>query len=103
VEIIKSHPGQKAVIVSWFSESEGVVRAQQFGVGVFIKKSCTIQQLGQVMPTVLSVSGHRVPNLSTIRLAYVCLIRCAILLGVSALLRLPAKISGTLQPLTRRG
>jgi DNA-binding NtrC family response regulator len=53
-EIIKSHPGQKAVIVSGFSESEDVVRAQQLGVGGFIKKPYTIQQLGQVMHTVLS-------------------------------------------------
>ena len=53
-EIIKVHPGQKAVIVSGFSENEEVVKAHQLGTGGFIKKPYTIQQLGHVVQKVLS-------------------------------------------------
>jgi len=53
-EIIKIHPGQKAVIVSGFSENEDVVEAHRLGAGAFIKKPYTIQQLGRVIHKVLS-------------------------------------------------
>lgn len=53
-EIIKVHPGQKAVIVSGYSENEEVVKAHQLGTGGFIKKPYTIQQLGHVVQQVLS-------------------------------------------------
>ncbi|MCI0470051.1 MAG: response regulator, partial [Candidatus Aminicenantes bacterium] len=37
-KIIKLYPGQKAIIVSGFSEDERVKTAQKMGAGVFIKK-----------------------------------------------------------------
>jgi len=52
-EIIKRHPGQRAVIASGFSESEDVIRAQQLGAGEFIKKPYTVEQLGLVIQKVL--------------------------------------------------
>lgn len=53
-EIIKRHPGQKAVIASGFSESEDVTRAYLLGAGGFIKKPYTVEQLGQMVQKVLS-------------------------------------------------
>ena len=37
-EILKLHPGQKAVIASGFSESDRVLETQKLGAGVYIKK-----------------------------------------------------------------
>ncbi|MEK6201190.1 MAG: response regulator [Desulfobulbaceae bacterium] len=52
-EIIKRHPGQKAVIASGFSESEDVRRACLLGAGGFIKKPYPVEQLGQMVQKVL--------------------------------------------------
>ena len=52
-EIIKRHPGQKAVIASGFSESEDVTRAHLLGAGGFIKKPYTVEQLGLMVQKVL--------------------------------------------------
>lgn len=46
-EVVKKHPGQKAVIASGYSESEDILKAYQLGVEGFIKKPYTINQLGQ--------------------------------------------------------
>jgi DNA-binding NtrC family response regulator len=48
-EVVKKHPGQKAVIASGYSEGEDVFKAYQFGVAGFIKKPFTITQLGQMV------------------------------------------------------
>jgi signal transduction histidine kinase len=45
-QIISLHPGQKAVIVSGFSETNEVKKMQSLGAGIFIKKPYTISQLG---------------------------------------------------------
>jgi len=44
--IIESHPGQKAIITSGFSESEQVKTAQRLGAGTYVKKPYTLGKLG---------------------------------------------------------
>ncbi len=44
--ILKIHPGQKAIIVSGFSESHRVKKAQQLGAGIYIKKPYSLERLG---------------------------------------------------------
>lgn len=53
-EIRKIHPGQKALLVSGFSESEKVEKAFSLGVGGFLKKPYTIEQLAVSVQKVLS-------------------------------------------------
>ncbi len=48
-EILKIHPGQKAVICSGFSRNEEVKKAQALGAGVFVKKPYTLSQLGRAV------------------------------------------------------
>jgi CheY-like chemotaxis protein len=45
-EIIKLHPGQKAIIVSGYSESERVKKAQNLGVGAYVKKPYVLRDIG---------------------------------------------------------
>jgi CheY-like chemotaxis protein len=45
-QIVKMHPGQKAVIVSGFAETEDVLEAQRLGAGRFLKKPVTLERLG---------------------------------------------------------
>jgi two-component system, cell cycle sensor histidine kinase and response regulator CckA len=47
--ILQLHPGQRAVIVSGFAESNNVRMAQSLGAQGFIKKPYSIEQLGQVV------------------------------------------------------
>ena len=51
--IIKSHPGQKAIITSGFSETGRVKEAQILGVGQYIKKPYTIEKIGVAVKTEL--------------------------------------------------
>jgi len=44
--ILKLRPGQKAIIVSGFSETERVRRALELGAGAFVKKPYTIEKIG---------------------------------------------------------
>jgi PAS domain S-box-containing protein len=44
--IIKMHPGQKAVIISGFAETDEVRKAQELGAGQYIKKPATLEILG---------------------------------------------------------
>lgn len=48
-QILKIHPGQKAIIVSGFSENEQVIEAQKLGTGPYVKKPYTIQELSQAV------------------------------------------------------
>ncbi|WP_435548738.1 response regulator transcription factor [Desulfobacterium sp. N47] len=41
-KIIEIHPGQKAVIVSGFSETDEMKAAQKLGAGEYIKKPLTL-------------------------------------------------------------
>ncbi len=53
-EIRKIHPGQKALLVSGFSESQKVEKAFSLGVGAFLKKPYTIEQLAAAVQKILS-------------------------------------------------
>ena len=53
-EIIKFKPGQKAIIASGFSETERVKKAEQLGVGKYLRKPYTMQILGRTIREVLS-------------------------------------------------
>jgi len=44
--IIKTHPAQKAVIVSGFAETNEVKEAQRMGAGQYIKKPLTLEKMG---------------------------------------------------------
>lgn len=48
-EILKRHPGQKAVIASGFAETERVKEAQRLGAGAYIKKPYVIATLGHAI------------------------------------------------------
>ncbi|MBF0259140.1 MAG: response regulator [Desulfamplus sp.] len=52
-EIIKINPFQKAIIASGFSESEDVKNARQIGVGGYLKKPYSIEQLAVAVADVL--------------------------------------------------
>ncbi len=47
--IIRLYPGQKAVIVSGYSEDEDVRRAQHLNAGPFIKKPYAYEVLGAAL------------------------------------------------------
>ncbi len=63
IELIKLNPSQKAVIASGFSETERVIKAEQLGVGKFVKKPYTMQVLGKAIREVLQSesSGDKLP------------------------------------------
>jgi len=44
--IIKTHPKQKAIIVSGFAETDEVKEAQKLGAGQYIKKPLTLEKIG---------------------------------------------------------
>jgi CheY-like chemotaxis protein len=45
-KIIKFHPRQKAIIVSGFSETDRVKKAQRLGAGAYVKKPYTLEKIG---------------------------------------------------------
>ena len=54
--ILGIRPDQKAIIISGFSESDEVKRALRLGVGRFIKKPYSMEQLGQAVRDALQTS-----------------------------------------------
>ena len=44
--ILELHPGQKAIIVSGFSETESVKAAQRLGAGAYVKKPYLLEKIG---------------------------------------------------------
>ena len=44
--IIKTHPNQKAIIVSGFAETDDVKETQKLGAGKYIKKPLTLEMIG---------------------------------------------------------
>jgi len=48
-QILESHPGQKAIIASGFSETHRVQEAQILGAGQYIKKPYTLEKIGTVV------------------------------------------------------
>jgi len=53
-EILTFLPGQKAIIVSGFSESDDVKAALTLGAAAFIKKPYSLKQLGRKVKEVLN-------------------------------------------------
>ena len=51
--IIGIHPGQKAIIVSGYSETGSVREAQALGAGTYLKKPYTLEQIGRVISETL--------------------------------------------------
>ena len=51
--ILKHHPGQKAIIVSGFSETRRVKEAQKLGAGAYVKKPYTLDKLGTAVKEAL--------------------------------------------------
>ncbi len=51
--MVRIHPGQKALIVSGFAETEEVKKAQELGAGKFIKKPYTLESLGMAIQEIL--------------------------------------------------
>ena len=58
-KIIRIHPGQKALIVSGFSESSEVKKAMDLGVGGFVKKPYSIAQIAQAIKNELELVPAR--------------------------------------------
>ena len=52
-EVIKLHPGQKAIMTSGFSETDRVKEAERLGVGRYIKKPYTMQKLGKAIREIM--------------------------------------------------
>ncbi len=44
--ILEHHPGQRAIIVSGFSETERVKEAQRLGAGAYVKKPYLLETIG---------------------------------------------------------
>ncbi len=57
-EILKLHPGQKAIITSGFSETDRVKEAERLGAGRYIKKPYTMQKLGKAIREVLDLRAQ---------------------------------------------
>ena len=53
-KIIEKHPGQKALIVSGFSESSDVKMAMELGVGGFVKKPYSMAQIAKAVKNELA-------------------------------------------------
>jgi two-component system cell cycle sensor histidine kinase/response regulator CckA len=49
VKILEVHPHQKAIIVSGFSETERVTKAQELGAGAYVKKPYVLEKLGSAV------------------------------------------------------
>ena len=57
-QIKRIHPGQKAVIVSGFAETDEVKEAQKLGAGRYIKKPFTLEKLGMAIRDELKRSNR---------------------------------------------
>lgn len=52
-KILQTHPGQKALVISGYSQDSEVQRTQQIGAGQYVKKPYTINQLGVAIKGIL--------------------------------------------------
>ena len=58
-QIISIHPNQKAIIVSGFSETDRVKKAQQLGAGAYVKKPYTLERIGMAVKTELEKEKNK--------------------------------------------
>lgn len=56
-KIVKIHPGQKAIIVSGYAETERVTKAQELGAGAYVKKPYVLEKLGLAVKKELARSA----------------------------------------------
>ncbi len=54
IQILKHNPDQKAILVSGFSETERVKRAQQLGAGAYVRKPYLLDRIGMAVKHELS-------------------------------------------------
>lgn len=52
-EILSTHPGQKTVIASGFSENDRVREAYRLGASQYVKKPYTLERIGMAVKTEL--------------------------------------------------
>jgi CheY-like chemotaxis protein len=57
-KILEIHPHQRAIIVSGFSETERVSRAQALGAGAYVRKPYVLEKLGLAVRKELNNGGH---------------------------------------------
>jgi two-component system cell cycle sensor histidine kinase/response regulator CckA len=56
-KIIETHPRQKAIIASGYSQTARVVEAQRLGAGQYVKKPYTLEKIGTAVRKELSARG----------------------------------------------
>ncbi len=56
-QIVRIHPGQKAILVSGFTVDDEVKRAQNLGAGDYIKKPYTLKEIGRAVKKELARSS----------------------------------------------
>ena len=71
-EILKRHPGQKAIIASGFSESQRVLEAQRLGAGRYIRKPYRMEQIGMALQEQLTGEPTEIPLQQSTRVCIVC-------------------------------
>jgi CheY-like chemotaxis protein len=57
-QMIKRHPGQKAIIASGFAETDRIKQAHSLGVGSYVKKPYTIDRIGRAVREQLVAAAH---------------------------------------------
>ena len=77
--IIKDHPGQKAIVISGFAETDDVKMAIKLGCGKYVRKPFSLKKLG--LPSRMSWQGDKAP-------------RCQFSIKVSCTWLSPHKIAG---------
>ena len=61
-QILKLHPGQKAIIVSGFSETDRVKEAHKLGAGQYVRKPYALKKLGMAVRTELQKKSYQIPS-----------------------------------------
>ncbi|MFH0726417.1 MAG: PAS domain S-box protein [Pseudomonadota bacterium] len=57
-QAVALHPGQRAIIVSGFSETDRVIGAQKIGAGTYLKKPYLFQKLGRAVRNEIDRKGN---------------------------------------------
>ena len=61
-QIRKLHPGQKAIIVSGYSETDRVKEAHKLGAGQYVRKPYSLKKLGLAVRSELQKQSYQVPS-----------------------------------------
>jgi DNA-binding NarL/FixJ family response regulator len=57
--VVRTNPKQKAIIVSGFSETNRVKKAQELGAGAYVKKPYVLERIGLAVRNELDRSSNR--------------------------------------------